>query len=35
MTKKKEATATATVTCGDCGKKHPEGTLQCECGYKL
>ena len=33
MTKKKEAPAT--VTCGDCGKKHPEGTLQCECGYKL
>jgi len=24
-----------TVTCGDCDKKWPEGTVHCECGYEL
>jgi len=25
----------ATITCGDCDKKWPVGTVHCECGYEL
>jgi len=24
-----------TVTCGDCDRKWPAGTVHCECGYEL
>ena len=31
----KEPTGPPTVTCGDCDKKWPEGTVHCDCGYEL
>jgi hypothetical protein len=27
--------APETITCGDCGKKWPRGTVACDCGYEL
>jgi ribosomal protein L32 len=35
MTAKKTKKEESYVVCGDCGKRHPEGTVKCDCGYEL
>ena len=33
--KSEKKTEKETITCGDCGKKWPAGTVKCDCGYEL